>query len=157
LILANGHVYPEVEQLKLDIHYREPRILYWNHGDGTFMDISGKAGPAITAATSGRGLALGDFWNDGRESVVITNMNAAPSLLVNRSSTSNHWIEFKTEGTQSNRDGIGARLTLVNGDKKPVDEVRSGSSYLSSSDRRVHFGLGNKSDLKYLEIVWPSG
>jgi hypothetical protein len=157
LILANGHVYPEVERLKLDIHYREPRVLYWNRGDGTFTDVSREAGPAITAAGSGRGLAVGDFWNDGRESVIVTNMNGAPSLLVNRSSNLNHWIEFKTVGTRSNRDGIGARLTLVNADKRHVDEVRSGSSYISNSDSRIHFGLGEKSDLKYLEIAWPSG
>jgi enediyne biosynthesis protein E4 len=157
LILANGHVYPEVEKLKLDIRYQEPRVLYWNRGDGTFADISPNAGPAMSAAASGRGLAIGDLWNDGQQSVVITNMNAAPSLLVNRASNSNHWIEFKTEGTQSNRDGIGARLVLVNGNRHQVDEVRSGSSYISNSDRRVHFGLGPAPNLNYLEISWPSG
>ena len=84
MILVNGHVYPEVDNQHLGSGYKEPRILYHNNGDGTFTDISARAGPGITTAASSRGLAVGDLWNDGRMSAVISNMNAAPSLLVNQ-------------------------------------------------------------------------
>jgi hypothetical protein len=157
LILANGHVYPEVDALKLDIHYKEPKVLYHNLGNKTFADVSRMAGAGISAPAAARGLAIGDFWNDGRQSVVIANMNSTPSLLVNQMSNSNHWIAFKTAGARSNRDGIGARLSLVSESRQQVDEVRSGSSYISNSDRRVHFGLGAEPKLKYLEVWWPSG
>jgi len=157
LILANGHVYPEVDKLKLDVTYHEPRVLYRNNGNGTFTDVSAIAGPAFRVRASGRGLAVGDLWNDGRQSVVIANMGASPSLLVNRARTPNHWIELKTVGTKSNRDGIGARLKLMNGARTLVDEVRSGSSYMSNSDRRVHFGLGAAPKVEYVEVNWPSG
>ncbi len=107
----------------------------------TFTDVSASAGPGITAVSSARGLAVGDLWNDGRLSVVINNMNKEPSLLVNSVRSPNHWIAFKTAGARSNRDGIGARITVTAGQRKMIDEVRSGSSYVSQSDIRVHFGL----------------
>jgi len=157
VMLTNGHVYPEVDRLKLDVTYREPNVLYRNRGNGTFTDVSQLAGPAMATLASGRGLAVADFWNDGRQSVVIANMNSTPSLLVNGMRYANHWIEFKTVGTRSNRDGIGARLMLMNGSRRLVDEVRSGSSYISNSDRRVHFGLGPHPELGRLEVHWPSG
>jgi enediyne biosynthesis protein E4 len=157
LILANGHVYPEVDRLNLDVTYKEPRVLYRNNANGTFSDVSEAAGPGLHMRASGRGLATGDFWNDGRQSIVITNMNSTPSLLVNRQRSGNHWIEFKTLGTRSNRDGIGAKLTLANGSHQCVQEVRSGSSYISNQDRGIHFGLGPKAGSVWLEVLWPSG
>jgi hypothetical protein len=157
LILVNGHVYPEVDSQHLGSSYKEPRILYRNNGDGTFSDISNAAGPAITAAASSRGLAVGDLWNDGRLSAVISNMNAVPSLLVNQLRSPNHWIAIRTIGTKSNRDGIGARITVKTATRTLVDEVRSGSSYISQSDMRVHFGLGATTKIDWLEIRWPSG
>jgi enediyne biosynthesis protein E4 len=157
LLLVNGHVYPEVDSQHLGSDYREPRILYHNKGNGTFEDISADGGPAITAAASGRGLAIGDLWNDGRISAVINNMNAPVSLLVNQERTSNHWIAFKTVGTQSNRDGIGAKIRVKAGERILVDEVRSGSSYVSNNDMRVHFGLGAVSKPEWVEVRWPSG
>lgn len=157
LILANGHVYPEVEKFHLGSGFQEPRILYHNKGNGTFVDVSGTAGPGITATSSARGLAVGDLWNDGRLSVVINNMNAAPSLLVNSVRSTNHWIAFKSVGTHSNRDGIGAKITVVVGKKKMIDEVRSGSSYDSQNDIRVHFGLGSAAKVDSVEVRWPSG
>ena len=157
LLLVNGHVYPEVDSQHLGSDYREPRILYHNRGNGTFEDISANAGPAITAVNSGRGLAVGDLWNDGRISAVISNMNAPMSLLVNQVKSSNHWIAFKTTGTKSNRDGIGAKIRMKVGDRVLVDEVRSGSSYDSSSDVRVHFGLAAATKLDWVEVRWPSG
>ena len=157
LLLVNGHVYPEVDKYHLGSDYQEPRLLYHNNGNGTFTDISASAGSGITTPASSRGLAVGDLWNDGRLSAVISNMNARPSLLVNQAKYPNHWIAFKTIGTNSNRDGIGARITVKAGNRLLVDEVRSGSSYVSSSDMRVHLGLGAASKLDSVEIRWPSG
>src|SRR5882724_9784144 len=157
LLLVNGHVYPEVDKQHLGSDYEEPRILYHNLGNGTFGDISGTAGPAITARAASRGLAVGDLWNDGRISAVISNMNAAPSLLVNQVRNSNHWIAIRTVGTKSNRDGIGARISVKAGARTWMDEVRSGASYNSSSDMRVHFGLGSATNVESIQIRWPSG
>ena len=157
LILANGHVYPEVDKYHLGSNYPEPKVLYRNNGNGTFTDISAEAGPGINAVASSRGLAVGDLWNDGRLAVVITNMNAKPSLLVNDVHSSNHWLALKLIGTRSNRDAIGARITVKAGKRIWVDEVRSGSSYNSSSDMRAHFGLGAIAKIDSLQIRWPSG
>jgi hypothetical protein len=157
LILVNGHVYPEVDSQHLGSSFKEPRILYHNNGDGTFRDISASAGPGITATASSRGLAIGDLWNDGRLSAVIANMNAPPSLLLNQIRNANHWITIHTIGRKSNRDGIGARIRVKTGPRTLVDEVRSGSSYISNSDMRVHFGLGTVTTVEWVEIRWPSG
>ena len=157
LMLVNGHVYPEVDKFHLGSNYQEPRILYRNNGDATFSDVSDAAGPAITTMASSRGLAVGDLWNTGQLSAVISNMNDRPSLLKNEQKYPNHWIAFKAVGTKSNRDGIGARITVRVGKRLLVDEVRSGSSYYSQSDMRVHFGLGSATKLDSIEIRWPSG
>jgi hypothetical protein len=157
LILVNGHVYPEVDKQHLGSSYKEPRILYHNDGDGTFSDISSSAGMGITTAASSRGLAVGDLWNDGKVSAVVSNMNSAPTLLVNQIRSPNHWIAIKVVGTKSNRDGIGARISVKTATRTLVDEVRSGSSYNSNSDMRVHFGLGSQSKVEWVQIRWPSG
>jgi len=167
LLLVNGHVYPEVDSQHLGSSFREPKILYHNNANGTFTDISGNAGPGITAMSSSRGLAVGDLWNDGRMSAVVSNMNAPPSLLVNDVRNGNHWIAFRTIGAfssssasqkyKSNRDGIGAKITVKAGARIFVDEVRSGSSYISNSDTRVHFGLGAATKIDSVEVRWPSG
>jgi hypothetical protein len=157
LLLVNGHVYPEVDKFHLGSDFQEPRLLYHNRGDGTFADISASAGSGITTRSSSRGLAVGDLWNDGRMLAVISNMNARPSLLENQVKYANHWIAFKTIGTNSNRDGIGARITVKAGKRLFVDEVRSGSSYVSNNDMRVHFGLGKETKLDSVEVRWPSG
>ena len=157
LILANGHVYPEVDKFHLGGGYMEPRLLYHNNGNGTFTDVSAAAGPGISAVSSARGLAVGDLWNDGRVSVVINNVYARPSLLVNSAHSSNHWIAFRTVGTHSNRDGIGAKITVKAGKRILVDEVRSGSSYISQNDLRVHFGLGSTSKIDSVQVRWLGG
>jgi enediyne biosynthesis protein E4 len=157
LLVVNGHVYPEVDKQHLGSNFQEPKILYRNNGSGAFTDISARAGSGITTSTSARGLAIGDLWNNGQLSAVISNMNAHPSLLVNQIKSANHWITFRTVGTKSNRDGIGARLTVKAGGRTRVDEVRSGSSYSSSSDMRVHFGLGQTDKIDFVEVRWPSG
>jgi hypothetical protein len=157
LILANGHVYPEVDKFHLGSGYMEPRLLYHNNGNGTFTDVSATAGSGINAVSSARGLAVGDLWNNGQLSAVINNVYARPSLLVNEAPSRNHWVAFKTAGTRSNRDGIGAKLTVKAGKRTLVDEVRSGSSYISQSDLRVHFGLGSTAKLDSVQVRWPSG
>src|SRR4029077_8423488 len=133
LLLVNGHVYPEVDRHNLGSTFQEPRILYHNNGNGTFTDISADSGPGITANNSSRGLAVGDLWNDGQLSAVISNMNARPSLLINNVRASNHWIAFRLIGTsyartseklRTSRDAIGARMTLKAGSRLFVDEVR---------------------------------
>jgi enediyne biosynthesis protein E4 len=157
LILVNGHVYPEVDKQHLGSSYEEPRILYHNDGAGKFVDISNEAGSGITTPHSSRGVAVGDLWNDGRISAVVSNMNALPSLLVNQVRSPNHWIGIRTVGTKSNRDGIGARITVKAGTRTLVDEVRSGASYASNNDRRVHFGLAATATVEWVQIRWPSG
>jgi hypothetical protein len=102
-------------------------------------------------------MAVGDLWNDGRISAVINNMNAPPSLLVNQTKSANHWVAIHTVGTKSNRDGIGARIRVKAGARVLVDEVRSGSSYISNSDMRLHFGLGKTDKIEWVEVRWPSG
>jgi enediyne biosynthesis protein E4 len=157
LLLVNGHVYPEVDSQHLGSSYKEPRILYHNNGDGTFTDVSDSAGSGVTTPASSRGLAIGDLWNDGQLSAVISNMNAPPSLLVNQVRSKNHWIAIRTAGTKSNRDGMGARILVRTSARTLVDEVRSGSSYSSNSDVRVHFGLGAAAKVESVEVRWPSG
>jgi hypothetical protein len=100
---------------------------------------------------------MGDLWNDGRVSAVISNMNAHPSLLVNQIKSGNHWIAFRVIGTKSNRDGIGARITVSASGRVRVDEIHSGSSYSSNSDMRVHFGLGQTTKIDFVQVRWPSG
>ena len=157
LLLVNGHVYPEVDAQHLGSSFREPRILYHNNGNGTLTDVSQSSGPGINKASSSRGLAIGDLWNNGQLSAVISNMSAEPSLLVNELRSANHWIAIRTVGTKSNLDGIGARIRVKAGSRTLIDEVRSGSSYISNNDMRVHFGLGAVTKVDWVEIRWPSG
>lgn len=156
LLLANGHVYPQVTADR-GANYREPRVLYWNQGNGKFKEVTSTAGPGITEPMPSRGLAVGDLWNDGRQSAVINDMDEKPMLLVNLAANANHWLGVILEGTQSNRDGIGARVTVTAGGRNWVQEERGGTSYLSSSDLRLHFGLGAASSIEHIDVMWPSG
>ena len=157
LLVANGHVYPEVDSAKLGSTFKEPRFFYWNTGHGTFKDLSKSSGPGLLEPLSGRGLAIADLWNDGRLEAVINNLSDRPMLLVNRASNANHWLGVQLRGTVSNRSAIGARVILQGSKRNWVDEVRSGSSYSSSSDLRLHFGLGKESSIKALVVRWPNG
>lgn len=157
LLVVNGHVYPEVDSAKLGSFYREPRFLYLNLGNGKFRDISKASGPGLADPQSSRGLAIADLFNDGREEGVINNLSDRPMLLVNLAKNGNHWLGLRLKGTASNRDAIGARVTLRTAKRVWVDEVRSGSSYNSSSDLRLHFGLGAETHLTQIEVRWPNG
>jgi hypothetical protein len=161
LLLVNGHVYPEVDSGNMGSAYREPRVLYRNLGNGKFKDISRESGPGITQPESSRGLAIGDLWNDGRLEAVVNNVSAFPLLLVNLARNNNHWLGIHLIGVASNRDGIGARVTVLGSEAGTarvwVDEVRSGSSYSSNNDMRLHFGLGRATRVSSIEVRWPSG
>ena len=161
LLVVNGHLYPEVDSAKLGANYREPRFLYWNQGfsaqgKGKFKDVSKQSGPGLTEPMSSRGLAVGDLWNDGRLEAVVNNLSDRPMLLVNLAANANHWLGVRLVGTRSNRSAIGARVTLQGSKRSWVDEVRSGSSYSSSSSLRLHFGLG-KDTASSLLVRWPTG
>jgi hypothetical protein len=157
LLVVDGHVYPEVDSAKLGSTYREPRFLYHNLGNGKFRDVSRTSGDGLSDPRSSRGLAIADLFNDGRIEAVINNLSDFPMLLVNVAKNDNHWLTFHLVGTASNRDAIGARVTLRGTNRLWVDEVRSGSSYNSSSDLRLHFGLGVETHLKGIEVRWPNG
>jgi len=132
-------------------------VLYHNLGNGKFADVSLEAGPGILEPASARGCAFGDFDNDGDLDVVINCINDVPQLLRCDSQVKNNWVKVKTIGVKSNRSGIGARIYCTpEGGRRLVDEVRSGSGYISQSDLRVHFGLGTAQKVD-LEIHWPSG
>jgi hypothetical protein len=157
LVMANGHVYPTVDRLRRESKFKEPKHLYWNLHDGTFADVSNKAGLGITTPASGRGLAYGDLDNGGSVDIVINNLDASPSLLVNKARTAGNWILIKTVGSKSNSDAIGAMVTVKAGGTIQTAEVRSGCCYMSQSDLRLHFGLGVASRVDLLEVRWPSG
>ena len=158
IFVANGHVYPEPENHNHpESPYRQRNLLYHNAGDGTFDDVTSAAGPGLELRRSGRGVAFGDFDNDGDLDVVINNQNDPLTLLRNDGGNKNHWLSIRTVGAKSNRDGIGARIAILAGGRRQIDEVRSGGSYLSQNDLRVHVGLGQASRLDRLEIRWPSG
>lgn len=163
ILICNGHVYPEVEQLRTEAGYPQRKLLYRNSRNGKFEDVSDFAGPGISEPSPSRGCAFGDFDNDGDIDFVVNCVNDSPQLIRCDTSLPNNWLKVRTVGTKSNRSGIGARLrcvTLVPGEAKPhsqIDEVRSGGGYFSQSDLRVHFGLGKAESVDLLEIRWPSG
>jgi enediyne biosynthesis protein E4 len=157
LILANGHVYPQVDAAKIGISYREPTLLFVNQRDGSFRDVSMQAGTALTIPRVGRGLAVGDLFNDGIQEVVIEDLDGEPVILRPESPVHNHWIEFQLRGTTSNKLALNARIRLTAGDLTQTEEVRSSGSYLSQSDLRPHFGLGERRKADRIEILWPSG
>ena len=156
LVVANGHVYPEVEGKQLGDTYLQQTILFRNLGNGKFRDISDAAGPAFKTPRPARGLAVGDLDGDGRPEIVLVNMNAAPSLLKN-DRPQGHFVNVALTGTKSNHSAIGARVTVSAGGRKRIDEVMSGSSYYSQNSGTLHFGLGQLSAIEEVTIQWPSG
>ena len=157
LFLVNGHAFPEVDSLKIDIHYKDRAILYHNEGQGRFRDVSEHAGPAILEKHSSRGAAFADIDNDGSMEIAVNNQGEPPSLLKQKTNPPGHWILLRLEGTKSNRSGIGAQVTVRSNGRSQLQEVRSGGSYLSQNDFRLHFGLGSSVLADRIDILWPSG
>ena len=158
IFIANGHVYPELETHNhAESAYRQRNLLFRNSGNGQFEDVTSIAGTGLELRRSGRGVAFGDLHNDGKIDIVINNQNDPPTLLHDESENPNHWISIRTVGTKSNRDGIGARVEVMALGRRQIQEVRSGGSYLSQSDLRVHFGVGLATKIDLIEVHWPSG
>jgi hypothetical protein len=156
LFVTSGSVYPEVAKVSPRFPARSPNLLFRNQGDGTFAELGPEAGPGITTPHCGRGVAFGDFDNDGDMDVLIMNVNEPPSLLRNDAPAGNHWLKIRLEGTKSNRSAIGARVLVRYGGKVQVQEQMSGTSYIGSNDPRLHFGLGGAASAD-VEVHWPSG
>jgi len=157
LLLVNGHLTAEIDGAQSDSRFRQGKIFYRNLQNGKFADLSESSGPGLSANHSSRGAAAADIRNDGNLAVVVNEIHEAPSLLVSEPRSKNHWIGIRTVGTKSNRDGIGARVEVTAGKLRLVDEVRSGGSYLSQNDLRIHFGLGTATRIDDLTVRWPSG
>ena len=156
IFLVTGQVYPELEAVNPKYPRRGPRILFRNMGNGVFSEVPEENQPALAARHVSRGCAFGDFDNDGDLDILIMNQNEPPSLLRNDAPPENHWIKIRLHGTRSNRSALGARVTVRSGGKVQVQELMSQSSYVSSNDPRLHFGLG-AALVADIEVRWPMG
>ncbi len=156
LLIAQGHDLDTIEANYPNLRYREPMLLARNTGHG-FVDVSAQSGSVFRQAWVSRGMAIGDLDNDGRLDAVVTTNDGPVHILHNETATRNHWILMKLVGHKSNRDAIGAEVTLVTSSGSQYATVSTASSYLSASDKRVHFGLGQEIVAKRIEIRWPSG
>jgi hypothetical protein len=157
LFIANGHVYPEVEQASPDTRFKQVNSLFHNQGNGKFAETTKTAGNGFQTPYVGRGVAFADFDNRGFLDVVVGNNGDPPLLLHNSGSNGNHFLNFKLVGTKSNRDAMGSRVHISAGGISQIREVAGGGSYLSQSELRAHFGLGKATRAETVEIRWPSG
>jgi enediyne biosynthesis protein E4 len=157
LFVANGHVYPQIDQIDVGPRYKEPMLLHRNNRDGTFDEVSKEAGLQAMPLKSRRGAAFGDIFNNGNIDIVVLNVGEPPSVLLNTDRTPNHRVLFKLIGTKSNRAAIGARVTIHSSGVMQFNEVHGGGSYLSQNDLRLHFGLGTTTKMETVEIRWPNG
>jgi enediyne biosynthesis protein E4 len=156
LLVSQGHVMDTVDKVNPNLHYREPMLLARNTGKG-FVDVSAQSGEIFHQPWAGRGLAVGDINNDGRMDAVVSTSEGPAHVILNETATPNHWLTLKLTGHKSNRDAIGAEVKVVTARDAQVATVTTAGSYLSSSDKRVHFGLGAEPSVRRVEIRWPSG
>ena len=157
LLAVNGHVYPQVERAGSGQRYAQRKLLYRSNHDGTFTEVGASAGPALGQPSVSRGSAAGDLDNDGDLDVVINNLDGAPTILRNDGGNRGNFLVLSVEATGPNRGGIGAVVTVRAGDLVQRAERRSGDSYLSHSDPRLHFGLGTRTRVDAIEVRWPDG
>jgi hypothetical protein len=157
IVQANGAMVDNVSLYHSMISYKEPLLMWHNLGGGHFENSSDRLGPDFTHRIAGRGLATADFMNDGAMGIAVVARGDYPELLRNDGANTNHWLEVLLIGTQSNRDGIGAILKLTSGGAVRVEQSKGGTSYMSASDPRIHFGLGKRTKIDSLMITWPSG
>ncbi len=157
IFVANGHTYPQADLPQVNSSYREANFLFENDGGGLFREVGQQAGPGLALEQVSRGTSTADYDDDGDLDIFILNLNDRPNLLRNEGTNGNHYLSVRTIGSRSNRDGIGTRIAVSAGGRTQYGEVRSGSSYLSHDDLRVHFGLGAATQVDSLELRWPSG
>lgn len=157
LFAVNGHVYPQMDQVSAGARYKQEKLLFMNLGDGIFCNASALAGPALTEPRVSRGTAFGDLDNDGQIDIVVEDLDSTPMILRNAGDRTNHWITFELGAKTGNPLAIGARVTIRTGGVVQTEEIRSGGSYLSQNDLRVHFGLGKAAKIDSVEIRWNSG
>jgi len=157
IFIANGHVYPEVEQATPGTHYRQINSLFHNEGNGKFVEVGKSSGAGFETPYVGRGAAFADFDNDGLMDIVIANNGDSPLVLHNSGGNGNHFLNFKLSGKKSNRDAMGARVRVVTGTTSQIREIAGGGSYLSQSDLRANFGIAKAKRAETVEITWPSG
>ncbi len=157
LFIANGHIYPEMEDSEFGTTYRQANHLFMNEGGVRFVDRAAQAGPGFEIQRSFRGAAFGDYDDDGDVDVLVTAVDDLALLLENESQTAGHWLEIALVGTRSNRDAVGARVTITARGRTQIRERMGGGSFLSSSDPRLHVGLGTAPAAERIEVRWPSG
>jgi hypothetical protein len=157
LFIVQSHVMDTIQVNEPHLRYREPPALLWNDGGKRFADVSAESGEVFQQKWAARGMAIGDLFNDGRIDVVVTSNDGPAWVLRNETPGHNHWITFNLVGVKSNRDGIGAQIKIWTPSGSQYATVTTSSSYESSSDKRVHFGIGSATLISRVEIRWPSG
>ena len=157
LFVANGHIEPMIETIDKLASYRARNVVLHNQGNGSFVDVSALAGDGLAVKAASRGIGIDDLDNDGRVDVVVLNSDGIPTVLRNASANQNRWLQVRLRGIRSNRDGVGARVTVTSGDLSLVDQVHAGRGYQSHYGSRLHFGLGQRTRVDRLEVRWIGG
>jgi hypothetical protein len=157
LFIANGHVYPQVDDFAIGTRYRQRNHLFSNRGEGRMIEVGKDAGPALALERSFRGLASADYDDDGDVDLLVTALDDEVLLLRNETPSPGHYLQVRLVGKRSNRDGVGARVTVTAGGRSFIRERKGGGSYLSASEPRLHFGLGAAARADRVEVRWPSG
>jgi enediyne biosynthesis protein E4 len=157
LMIANGHVYPQVDNGNLGISFREPSLLFWNNGNGSFREVGAQTGTALQTRRVSRGLVVSDLFRTGNLDVVVENLTGEPTILAIVPPKKNHWVSFQLEGDAGNRLALNATVRVRTGKVEQSAEVRSGGSYLSQNDLKLHYGLGESASIDQVTVQWPNG